>query len=164
MPNKFSEIHVLSSLTAYDDICPVNEYRILTSGSYPPELPDDLTRKFNHAYCIASGSASSVVYVITGERIDGNKIDEHPFIVAFDRQTGKGYGGIIHHGNWDGRTTNIPDEMFKHISASGIQNYYPLQKLPSASGSLTEALASPLSSSFWASVSILRRHDPDPNY
>lgn len=164
MPNKFSEIPVKSSLTDFERMCPFNEYRILTSGSYPPDLPTDLTRKFNHAYCIASASVSSVVYVITGERVDGNEIDEHPFIVAFNRETGTGYGGIIHHGNWDGRTTEISAEMAAHISSSGIEKYYPLQKLPTASGSLSAALASPLSSSFWASVTTLKKHDPDPKY
>jgi hypothetical protein len=149
--NQFSGLNVVSSLSAFEKLCPVNEYRILSSGEYPADLPTNVSQKFNQAVMVASGSSSSVVYMINGIRVDKDDLDEEPMIVAFDRDTGKGFGGIIHHGNWDGRTMPMPEEMRVHVSSSGIQSYFPLDHIPpSRSGSLSELMRSSQSAAFWS--------------
>ena len=51
-----------------------------------------------------SASNNSVVCVINGIRVDKNKLDEHPFVMAIDLENKKTFAGFIDHGNWDGRT------------------------------------------------------------
>jgi len=163
--NRFSELKIISSLSDMQSICPENEYRILSSGEYPPDIPEALARKFNQAIMVASGSSHSVVYVVNGIRVDGQLLDEEPMIVAFDRETGEGYGGLIHHGGWPGRTSAMPKQMQDHVLSSGIENYFPLGHLPqSRSGSLEELMRSSQSASFWSAVVTLKKNDPEADY
>ena len=164
-PNKFTERPLKGQYEDYIKICPVNEFRILTSSQYPTDLPEDLTKKFNQAVMAVSASNSSVVCVINGIRVDKKELDEHPFVIAFDLENKKSFAGFIDHGNWEGRTTPISKEMKMHIDASGSNKYFPLKHMPqSSSGTLDDLFKTSQSASFVAIVEVLKKHDPDPKY
>ncbi|MDP1675331.1 MAG: hypothetical protein Q8L88_00585 [Bacteroidota bacterium] len=160
-PNQFSPIKVITSLSGFNTICPENEYRILKAGEYPPEIPEGLASKFNHMYCASSGFQNSVVYVFTGVRVDGDAVDEHPFVVSFDKKTGDVEGGLLHHGDWEGRTTPISEKMKYHINESGIQSYFPFIQLPHEQGPIQELMDTSLSAAFWASVGAIEEKDDE---
>ncbi|MEI7424228.1 MAG: hypothetical protein WCK18_19150 [Prolixibacteraceae bacterium] len=88
------------SLSEWQKICPELTYKVVDVNELPDWLPPGLMKKFNSVVIAASGNTSTYVGIIMGYRIDIDKIDEHPFVVAFDKKTFNEYSGIIDHGNW----------------------------------------------------------------
>ena len=65
-----------------------------------------------------------------GYRIDHDSIDEHPYVVAFNKTNNQQYSGFIEHGDWDDRTTPVPQEMQRLMSASGITVNFSFSRKP----------------------------------
>jgi hypothetical protein len=84
---------------------------------------------------MASASANVSVFVANINRVDkpASALDQEPFIAVFDHSAYAASGGFVHHGDWPRRTTLPGKQFFDGISASGIQAYYPLAEMPTAS-------------------------------
>lgn len=110
------------NLEKWQNECPQLTYKVISGAEIPDWLPQKLTCKFNSAVIASSGNSNTYVGIIMGFRIDRGNIDEHPFVVAFDKTAPeKPYSGFVEHGNWKpGRTTKIPSEMEKLIILSGL--------------------------------------------
>lgn len=126
----------------WEEICPVNEYRILKPEDFPNVLPESLVDKYDSIFIMASGSSNGVAYYMAnGNRVDfmDSAIDQQPFGLAFVGSDVIPSGSLIQHGDWEGRTTYPPPEFWEHISCSGIGNCYPLSELPTSnSGSIED--------------------------
>lgn len=117
-------------------------YKVVDQTQFPDWLPSSLTNKFNSAVMAASGNSVTYVAIFMGFRIDHNQIDEHPFVVAFGKDNGSEFSGLIEHGNWDGRSTTIPPEMERLISASGFSTHISFGRKPEVSTGTLEDLKS----------------------
>lgn len=104
----------------WNQFCPVMEYRVVQKNDFPEFLPDGLTDKFNCAMAAGSGNANVDTFLFQGFRIDGSAIDEHQYIVTFDKNNGNVFAGFVEHADYKDRTTEMPDEMRELISLSGI--------------------------------------------
>ena len=117
----------------------VNDLNVL-----PPEMKSNgLTQKFNSVVFAASASDTGICYTAIGLRPDKNNtvIDEHPFVFYYDKyDSSKNFWGIIHHGNWDGRT--FPDKKVEAaLSASGLTAEFTYKQIPPGSSGLLLSLS-----------------------
>lgn len=74
-------------------------------------------------------------------RIDqtNRAIDQEAFGIAFRSDDTTTSGCLIHHGQWENRTSKPPQRFWDAVAASGIGNCYHIQELPVAtSGTLSE--------------------------
>jgi hypothetical protein len=118
-------------LNEWQDKCPELTYKVVDRNELPDWLPSGLTNKFNSVVIASSGNKNTYVGIIMGYRIDHDKIDEHPFVVAFDKSNQTEYSGFIEHGDWTpGRTTEIPDEMKRLIIVSGLTVEFRFERKP----------------------------------
>jgi len=68
---------------------------------------------------------------------------------------------MIHHGDWENRTTNPPQQFWDHLIVSGIGNYYPLSELPSkTSGRIQELNVDSQSQAFEKLIETLKAQLP----
>jgi hypothetical protein len=128
----------------WNQLCPVNEYRVLPAGELPSILPATLLGKVNSVLLMASGTPNGVVYYMANlNRVDARDqaIDQQPFGLAFLGTLPVDSGCLIQHGNWNDRTSYPPPEFWNHIQASGIGSVYPVAVLPSDSAGPIESLA-----------------------
>ncbi len=146
-------------LNEWQNRCPELTYKVVNKNELPDWLPSGLTDKFNSAVIASSGNTETYVSIIMGYRIDHDKIDEHPFVVAFDKNTNAEYGGFIEHGNWTpGRTTEIPDEMQRLITLSGLTVDFRFERKPEAEfGTLDDLKRQGILNGFESSVSIIEK-------
>lgn len=135
--------------------CPPMEYRVKKQNEFPPFLPESLAKKFNCGLVAASGNETQQTYVFQGYRVDGEELDEHQYIVTFDITLETAFGGFIHHADYEGRTTQIPDEMLKCIALSGVNvDFRFARRPPHESGSLQELIDTGLIDGFTNSVKV----------
>ncbi|GBE29063.1 hypothetical protein BMS3Bbin04_00071 [bacterium BMS3Bbin04] len=123
------------------DLCPLNTWKIVSPDQLPTgSFPQPLLDKCDSVFVMTSGSDEGVAYCMANaNRIDERAyaIDQQPFGLAFIGESPAPSGCLMHHGDWDGRTTPYPSGFESYISSSGIQDYYPLSELPAeASGSI----------------------------
>ena len=119
--------------------CPELTYKVVSTNELPNWLPTGLTNKFNSAVIAASGNTQTYVGIIMGFRVDHDNIDEHPYVVAFDKLNNQEYSGFIEHGNWDNRTTPISPEMESLMAASGVSVTFSFNRKPlSPNGTLED--------------------------
>jgi len=145
-------------LEVWQEICPEFTYSVVDSQYFPDWLPTNFAEKLNSGVYAASGNTETYVAIFMGFRIDNDEIDEHPYVVAFDKQTGSGYGGFIHNGDWKGRTTRIPEDMERLMNSSGIGVYFNFERKPtSRSGSLIELKRLGILNGYETSVSVVER-------
>lgn len=127
---------------SWESICPPNEYRVVKPGGLPAVVPYGLVDKADSILVVASGTESgNVIYMANMHRVDENdySIDQEPFGLAFLSDDTTTSGCLIHHGKWDDRTTKPPADFWKHVTASGIGNCYPISELPEAdSGKISD--------------------------
>lgn len=129
------------SMLEWQEKCPEMTYKVVSRNELPDWLPKTLIDKFNCGVFAASGNTQTYVGIVMGYRIDKNQIDEHPFVVAFDKQTQAEYSGIIDHGNWmPGRTTEMPIRMQQLISASGLTVNFQFERKPTMNQGTLEDL------------------------
>lgn len=139
MPNKFSKLDSIPDKEELEQLIDDIQYRKLEIHELPEAIKSNgLTNKCNSFILAASGSTDGMLYSFVGIRPDGPNIDEHPFVYYYDyNDDNKSFGGIIHHGNWDDRTTALSQDQLNAISASGITASFTYKNIPTgASGSL----------------------------
>lgn len=156
--NYFTEYKNEWNIHKWQSYCPELTYKEVELVELPGWLPQRLVSKFNSAVVASSGNTEVFVVVIMGYRIDGSFIDEHPYVVTFDKNNGKSYSGIIHHGDWSGRTTKIPPKMKKLMKTSGITPNFKLSRKPGKpKGTLAELKRKGILGGFAHSVKIIER-------
>lgn len=129
----------------FNQLCPLNEYRILAPVEVEKCLsgivPDGLWEKTDSLFLMSSGSALATAYcMVNCNRYDfkADAIDQEPILFAQNCSEPRLKGIIIHHGNWNGRTESVHPDFHTYLESSGIGNYYPLADLPSTtSGSIS---------------------------
>ena len=131
------------------------EYRVKKQEEFPPFLPESLTNKFNCGLVAASGNEVHQTYVFQGYRVDCDELDEHQYIVTFDVRSGTAFGGFVDHADYEGRTTQIPEEMLKCIALSGVNaDFRFARRPPNDSGSIQELIDAGLIDGFTNSVKV----------
>jgi hypothetical protein len=142
------------------EICPEGPWKNVSPDVLHAIIPASLLlSKTNSVLIMASGSATSSVFVANMNRVDApaSAIDQEPYIAVFDHSASAASGGFVHHGDWPNRTTLPGEGFFDGISASGIQAYYPLAQMPTAgSGHLNELKVDSQNAAFWTALSELR--------
>jgi hypothetical protein len=132
-PKPSAEIEVLRDLSR------LNEYKVVA----PDEIPDgiisrDLLRKSHSILLLCSGTQSGRVYFMMNlNRIDYNQVDQMPYCIAFEENQYIPSGLLIQHGDYQSRTTDLPEDFAEYIAASGL---YPLEEMPSNNAGLVEDL------------------------
>ena len=149
------------SLNEWQNECPELTYKIVDVKMLPDWLPSGLIKKFNCAVIASSGNTSICVGIIMGYRIYKDEIDEHPFVVAFDKKNLKEYSGIINHGNWfPGRTTGIPVEMKRLIALSGLAVNFRFERKPEfPSGTLDDLKSQGILNGYEKTISIIEKDE-----
>ena len=149
------------SFMAWEELCPPGHYRIIAAHQLPPPIPQALKMKCNSALIIVSGEVeSSTVWDMANlYRYDEkqNAVDQEPF--GYVVQSGEFFpsGCLVHHGDWTGRTIDLPAEIDSVYSTQ--INDILLTQLPNSSGSICE-LSSDSSNimAFTTLVSELKKH------
>ena len=153
------------SFTSYADWnarCPEGIWRVVPPDEVRGLLPSGPPlEKCNRVFIMASGSPQVSAFMVNLHRVDfpDKAVDQEPFVVVFDHETCSASGGIVHHGNWKGRT-EYPDEgFFAALAASGIQAYFPLKEVPTAGSGRIEDLPVDSSqlSAYWAGLIQLKK-------
>lgn len=135
-----------------------DEYRVISPQELPPWYPQDLASKLQCAIMYCSSSTATLYYGINGLRMDKNEIDEDPYVWVCGKETGECHSGFIHHGDWPGRTTPIPNQMQQAITASGFDLDYRFTRLPTEpSGSIEDLEKQGLLEGFHISSRIVER-------
>lgn len=125
------------SLLNWEQICPVDEYRVYQGGSilnFTSILPSDLYTQYQ--YVVIAGSAvpgkGAVYYMINGGRVDypAKAIDQMPLGIVFIDDQASGSACLIQHSQHVNRTIYPPDEFWCHLNNSKIGEYFPLNELP----------------------------------
>jgi hypothetical protein len=105
-------------------------YKVKDADEFPDWMPNTLADKFNSATVGCSGNDEVSVFILTGYRIDGDAIDEHPYVVVFQQGEEKAYSGFIHHANYEGRTSEIPAEMEELMKKGGVTVAFNFKRKP----------------------------------
>jgi len=109
---------------------------------------------------VASGSPEGqIVFMANIHRVDSGDqaIDQEPFGIVFHANTPAPSGVLLHHGRWEGRTTQPPEEFWRTLQSSGIGNCYPLRELPGRkAGPITDLNVPSQHEAFAALVSRLK--------
>ena len=146
---------------AWEQLCPVDEFRIVSPDQLPGPLPQALTNKYNSVLIVASGSPQGIAYyMVNGNRVDAkdSAVDQMPFGLAFIGDNPIPSGCLIQHGTWPNRTVRPPNEFWNHILASGIDSHYPLSEMPTeATGRITDLKIESQNEAFGAVVTTLQR-------
>ncbi len=144
----------------WEALCPPGEYRVIHPNSVPPLIPRALTAKADSVLMVASGSPEGqIVFMANINRVDSGDqtIDQEPFGIVFHTNTPAPSGILLHHGKWEGRTTQPPAEFWRALQLSGIGNCYPFRDLPKGSaGPITDLTIPSHHKAFGALVSRLK--------
>lgn len=147
--------------TEWADLCPVNEYRVISPAALPGIVPAGLLAKTNSVLVMGSASPHGVVYYMANlNRVDlpAQAIDQQPFGLAFVGTSPAGSACLVQHGNWPGRTSHPTADFWAEVHASRLSAYYPLAELPAIpSGPLSSLLPSSQGSAFRTVVAQLQR-------
>ena len=122
------------SRRAWDEVCPVGEYRVIQASDVPSVVPSALVDKGHSVLIMASGSPSGTAYYMVNiNRLDikDRAIDQEPFGLAFVGEDPVASGCFIHHGTWDGRTRAIPQGFVEGIAASALDSCHAVTSIPS---------------------------------
>ncbi|MGH2452864.1 MAG: hypothetical protein ACREJL_00965 [Candidatus Methylomirabilales bacterium] len=97
-----------------------NTYRQIAGADLPKAIPEDFRNKVVKALAIRSDTTSGFVLCTNFVRYEPEtmELDEHPFMlfVLPENSARLASGGLIHHGDWTGRTTQAPPAL---VSALG---------------------------------------------
>ena len=117
------------------------EYVKITIDQLPYPINENrLVAKCNSFILAASGSSQGNYYSCIGLRPDKEDIDEHPIVFYYDKDdSSRNFGGIIHHGDWDGRTTPMEQWQLDAMATSGMTAQFTYKGIaPKSSGSLDD--------------------------
>jgi hypothetical protein len=142
LKNKFSPLNVLPNEEDLKKIVSNFEYKKIGTHELPdPIINNGLVSNCNSFIMCASGSTAGMLYSLVGIRPDkGDVIDEHPFVFYYDYyDSSNNFGGIIHHGDWEGRTVPLERWQKQALDASGLTASFSYKSIPSGgSGSLED--------------------------
>lgn len=140
--NKFSKLNSLPSEDVIKKIVSDFTYKRINIQDLPePIIENGLVEKCNSFIVCASGSTDAMLYSFIGIRPDkGDVVDEHPFVLYYDHiDASKNFGGIIHHGNWEGRTTELEQWQINALDSSGLTAGFSYKQIPiDSSGTLAD--------------------------
>ncbi len=142
-------------------ICDPGTYCILGQDSLPSVIPENLKEKCLAAVIVASTYDAGVVYFINLQRIDlkDKAIDQMPFaLVAVPDNAASSC--LLHHADYQGRTTYPDDGFWEMVNASGIEKYVQFpQSPPNKQGPLSELRGSSHERGFLKAKTIIIAHD-----
>lgn len=116
----------------WDELCPVNEFRVILPCSLSQIIPRPLIEKSDSAVLVSSGSLDGkVLYMASLNRVDfkDKAIDQEIFGIVFDTNVSSN-GCFIHHGNWQGRTIKPPEDFWDTINIIGLGHIIDFGDLP----------------------------------
>jgi hypothetical protein len=126
----------------WQKLCPAGEYRIVSPNSVPAVIPRGLLNKADSVLVVASGSAEGqILYMVNIHRADTRAlaIDQEPFGIIFHGNSPASAGCLLHHGNWQDRTTKPPPQFWIALHSSSIGLCLPLVTLPNTpAGPITQ--------------------------
>ncbi|MBI4456483.1 MAG: hypothetical protein HY644_11345 [Acidobacteria bacterium] len=110
--------------------------------TYKVDNPDDVKRvlpvseryleKCNRVLVVSSGIGTTTYYGFTFFRVDGNNIDQDPFLVALSNEGAAGGQAFqSHHADYLGRTTPQTEAFRRGVLASGVRTEAAIPELPS---------------------------------
>lgn len=139
--NKFHPLNKLPEESVMKGLVNNLEYKRINISELPEEIKNNgLISKFNSVILAASGSTDTMCYTMIGLRPDeGNTvIDEHPIVIGYNHNhPTQSFGGIIDHGNWQGRTVLLEPHQSELLSLCGITSSFTYKNIPpNTSGSL----------------------------
>jgi len=157
----------LDDLNSLTRVCSLNYYVSLDPKLLPFSHPIELGQKSIKAVVVGSGDSTNAVYMVNFLRPDqpDMAVDQEPLIVTYHNgsQGVELSAGIIHHGNWPGRTVSVGSGFFAAIEGSGIMQYYPYIGVPiKNSGSFDELNPDSHKYAFWEGVRAIGVKGPAP--
>lgn len=162
--NQFSPLDNLPSEEDIKKLVSNFEYKKIEISELPsPFNNNGLVNRCNSFIVCASGSTAGMLYSFVGLRPDKcDVIDEHPFVCYYDyNDPSKNFGGIIHHGTWDGRTFPLEPWQIAAIDASGMTANFTYKSIPpDSSGSLDDLRSNGMLNGLSKQFEILFRNKP----
>lgn len=162
--NKFTPLEELPNENDLTKIVSNLNFKKVKIDDLPDPIKNNgLTNKCNSFLAAASGSQDGMLYSFVGFRPDkGNVIDEHPFVYYYDyNDPNKNFGGIIHHGEWDGRTVPLEPDQIASMSNSGLTADFTYKSIPhDGSGSLEDLRDNGMLEGLSAQFDILIKNKP----
>lgn len=102
-------------------------WRIVSQSELPKVFPEVFRAEIDSALIIAAPTPTGGTYlVMSAVRVDlkAQALDQEPFGLIV-HSTGAGSSGtFLHHGSWEGRTTQAPPQFWDEVSRSGIGDYF----------------------------------------
>ena len=109
-------------------------------ASIPSIIPEGLKGKCQEAVVVASTCDAGVVICINLQRLDrkDKAIDQMPFaLIAVPNMAASSC--LLHHADYEGRTTHPDESFWQMVNASGIEQYVQIPESPlNTQGSLNE--------------------------
>lgn len=163
--NQFSRFNNEWDKTQWDGYIPINSYSYKEVNELPDFIQNNgLVDKFNSALVVASGSSDYDFYTVIGYRPDekNSVVDEHAFVYMYDKTNESWDGGILHHADYDGRTTPLSKESTEILNISGITASILLERAPEQKDGTLEDLEkenilSGVSKNFWISNNEMKK-------
>jgi len=131
--NQFSEYKNQWTNGEWNKYIPMNSFAFKQVHELPDFIKNNgLTNKFNSALIVSSASTTQDFYGVIGYRPDENNtvVDEHAFVYIHNREDNTWKGGILHHGNYEGRTTDLPQDITDALNISGVTASISLDRAP----------------------------------
>jgi hypothetical protein len=143
-------------------VVPSSGWKIISGKDLPTVFPHTFRNKIDSALVISQPTSTGGTYlVLSARRVDkkANAIDLEPFAIIV-HSTGTGRTGVfLHHGSWEGRTEQLPEDFLDEASRSGIGDYF-LSKPPNAATQGTiDQLPKGDRGAFDAAVKAIRAHE-----
>jgi hypothetical protein len=131
--NQFSEFENKWTNVQWEGYISMNSFALKKVHELPDFIQDNgLTDKFNSALIVASASTTHEFYGVIGYRPDEDNtvVDEHAFVYIRNIEENSWKGGILHHANYQGRTTNLPLDITEALNVSGVTASISLERAP----------------------------------
>lgn len=140
--NQFSPINNPLSNEEWESFIPMNSFAMKEVHELPEFIRNNgVTQKFNSTLTVASASTSQEFYGIIGYRPDkqNTELDEHAWVYVRNIETDTWQGGVLHHADYPGRTTPLPQYITDALNTSGVTASIDLDREPTKkSGSLED--------------------------
>lgn len=142
--NQFSEYENQWTNGEWNEYIPMNSFALKQVHELPDFIRNNgLTDKFNSALIVSSASTSQDFYGVIGYRPDEDNtvVDEHAFVYIHNKEDNTWKGGIIHHADYPGRTSELPQEIKDALDISGVTASITLDRAPEIDNGTLDYLA-----------------------
>jgi len=142
-------------------ICDPGKYKVLNQASIPSIIPEGLKEKCQEAVVVASTCDTGVVICINLQRVDSKDkaIDQMPFALIASPNMGAS-SCLLHHADYDGRTTHPDESFWQMVNASGIEQYVQISESPpNWQGPVSELKGSSHEKGFLKSKEVIIEHN-----